>query len=108
MKVSKLIKLWQTNKLQTELKELNKIQVVDETLHEIKRKILWDYTGEIEMIGNLLVGDQIRETHFRFRIITDYENHINAIDEGYEARDAIFSSFIYKINTPHFNWVNRS
>ena len=38
-------------------------------------------------------------------IMKDYEAYINAIDEGY---DAIFNGYIYKINTPQFNKVNRS
>ena len=53
-------------KLQSELKELNKIQVLDKKLHELKNEILLDYNGEIEMVGSLKVGDQIRETHIRF------------------------------------------
>ena len=34
--------------------------------------------------------------------------YINAIDEGYDAEDAIFNDYVYKINTPQFNKVNRS
>ena len=45
------------------------------------------------MVGNLKVGDQIRQTHIRFRNIADYEAYINAIDEGYDAEDAIFNSY---------------
>ena len=45
------------DKLESALKELNKIQVVDENLHEIKHEIIQDYTGEFEMVGNLKVGD---------------------------------------------------
>ena len=60
------------------------------------------------MVGNLKVGDQIRQTHIRFRNISDYEAYINSIDEGYDAEDAIFNGLIYKINTPIFNKVNRS
>ena len=96
------------NKFQSELKELKKIQVVNKNLHEIKQEILQDYEGEFEMIGNLKVGDQIRQTHIRFRNINDYEAYINAIDEGYDAEDAIFNGYIYKLNTPQFNKVNRS
>ena len=51
------------NKLQSELKELNKTQVNDKNLHEIKNKILLDYTGEFETVGTLKFGDQIRQTH---------------------------------------------
>ena len=51
------------NKLHSELTKLNKLHVVNKNLHEIKQEILVDYTGEFEMVGNLKVGDQIRETH---------------------------------------------
>ena len=60
------------------------------------------------MVGNLKVGDQIRQTHIRFRNISDYEVYNNSIDEGYDAEDAIFNGYIYKLNTPQFNKVNRS
>ena len=53
-------------KIQSELKELNKIQVIDKNLHEIKNEILLDYNGEIEIVGSLKVGDQIKENHIRF------------------------------------------
>ena len=59
------------------------------------------------MVGSLKIGDQIRQTHIRFRNIDDYESYINAIDEGYDAEDAIFNGYIHKINTPQFNKVNR-
>ena len=39
------------NKLQSDLKALNKIHVVDKNLHEIKQEILIDYTIEFEMVG---------------------------------------------------------
>ena len=60
------------------------------------------------MVENLKVGDQIRQTNNRFRNMDDFEAYINAIDEGYDAEDAIFNGHIYKINTPQFNKVNRS
>ena len=53
------------NKLQSELKELNKIQVFNKNLHEIKQEILLDYTGEFEMVGILKVGDQIRQNSYK-------------------------------------------
>ena len=55
------------------------------------------------MVGNLKVGDQIRQNHIRFRNISDYEAYINRIDEVYDAEDTIFNGYIYKINTPQFN-----
>ena len=60
------------------------------------------------MVGNLKVGDQILPTHIRFRNISEYEAYINSIDEGYDTEDAIFNGYIYKINTPQFNLVNRT
>ena len=48
------------------------------------------------MVGNLKVSDQIRQTHIRFRNIDDFEAYINAIDEGYDAEDAIFKGYNYK------------
>ena len=60
------------------------------------------------MVRNLKDGDQIRQTHIRFRIISDYEAYINAIDEGYDAEDAVFIGYIYKLDTPQFNLLNRS
>ena len=47
------------DKLQSGLKELNKIQVIDKNLHENKQEILQDSIGTFEMVGNLKVGDQI-------------------------------------------------
>ena len=96
------------NKLQSELKELNKIEVIDKNLHEIKQEILLDYIGTFEMVGNLKVGDQIRQTHVRFRNMDDFEAYINSIDQDYNSDDSIFNGYIYKIDTPQFNKVNRS
>ena len=95
-------------KLERALKDLNKIQVIDKNLHEIKNEILLDYEGIFEMICNLKVGDQIRQTHIRFRNIDDFEAYINSIDQDYDSDDAIFNGYIYKIDTPQFNKVNRS
>ena len=94
------------NKLESALKELNKIEVIDKNLHRIKNEILQEYVGAFEMVGNLKVGNQIRQTHIRFRNINDYEAYINSIDEGYDAEDSIFNGYVYKINTPQFNKVN--
>ena len=60
------------------------------------------------MVGSLKVGDQIRQTQFRFGNIDDYESYIISIDEGFVPEDAIFNGYICKINTPQFNKVNRS
>ena len=60
------------------------------------------------MVGNFKVGDQLRQTNIRFRNIDDYEPYINAIDESYDAEDSIFNGYVYKLDTPQFNEVNRS
>ena len=60
------------------------------------------------MIRKLAIGDQIKQTNIRFRNITDYEAYINAFDEGYDAKVAVFNGYNYKINTPQFNLVKRS
>ena len=96
------------NKLQSGIKELSKIEVIDKNLHEIKNENLLSYTIDSELVGSLKVGDQIRQTHIRFRNITDYGAYIISVDEGYDAEDAIFNGYINKINTPHSNLVNRS
>ena len=43
------------------------------------------------MFGKLSTGDQIRETLIIFRNMDDFESYVNAIDEGFEAEDAIFN-----------------
>ena len=96
------------NKLESALKELNKIHVIDKNLHEIKNEIILDYISTFEMVGNLKVGDQIRQTHIRFRNMDDYEAYINSIDQDYDSDDSIFNGYIYKINTPQFNKIKRS
>ena len=90
------------------MKELNKIQVINKNLHEIRPEILLDYEGEFEMDGNLNVGDQIWQPLIRFRNISDYEAYINHIDQNYDSEDAIFKGCIYKINTPQFNKLKGS
>ena len=82
-------------KLQNALKELNRTQVIDKNLHEIKEEILIDYTGVFEMNDDLKVGDRISETHTRYKNIANYEAYINTIDEDYDSEDAIFNGYIY-------------
>ena len=82
------------NKLQSALIELNKIHVVNKSLHEIKNEILLNYEGEFEMDGNLKVGDQIWQTLIRFKHINVYEAYINSIDQNYNSEDSIFKSYV--------------
>ena len=87
---------------------MNKIQVIDKNLHEIRNEILLDYGGAFEMVGNIKVGDQIRQTNIRFRNVDEFEAYIISIDERYDAYDCIFDGYIYKLDTPQFKKVNRS
>ena len=96
------------DKLESALKELNKIQVINKKLHENKNQISLDYVGEIEMDGDLKVGDQIRQTVTRFKNMDNFEAYINSIDRDYDSEDAIFNGYISKLDTPEFNKVNRS
>ena len=95
--------------LEYELKELNKIEVIDLNLrHRIKYYILRDYTGEVEIFGTWVIGENIRRTHLRFSKIDEYEHYIKSIDEAYDSRDAIFNGSTCKIDTPVFNMNIRS
>ena len=96
------------DELEIALRELNKFRVFDKNLHEIKQEMLQDYTGTFEIVGNLKVGDQIRQTHSRFRNIIDFEAYINSVDQDYDSVDALFNGYIYKLDTPQFNLVKRS
>ena len=96
------------DKPESALKKLNKIQVIDKNLHEIKQENLIEYVGDFKMVGNLKVGDQIRQTQIRFRNIDDFESYINSIDQDYDSDDSILNGCFYKKDTPHFNKVNRS
>ena len=60
------------------------------------------------MVGNLKVGDRIRETRIRFRNLNGYEAYINIIDQDYDSQDTIFDGYIYKLSTPQFKKVKRS
>ena len=84
------------------------MQVVDESLHETKNEILREIAGELGRVEKLSTVDQIRETHIRFRNITDYDQYTNAIGLGYDSEDAIFSGYNQKIKTPKINLVKRS
>ena len=95
------------DKSEYELQELNKGQVVHLNLHGIKNDSIRNYT-EIEMISTLIIGENLRNIHFRFGNINDYEAYINSIDQGYDSEDAIFNGYIHIIDTPEFNLVNRS
>ena len=37
-----------------------------------------------------------------------FEAYINTIDQDYDSEDSVFDGYLYKLNTPQFNEVNRS
>ena len=78
------------NKLESALGELNKIQGIDNNLHEIKNEILLDYVSALEMVRILKVRDQIRQTNTRLGKMEDFEAYINVIDQDYDSEDAFF------------------
>ena len=77
-------------------------------LHEIKNKILEDYTGDFELIGKMIIGPVEHKTNIRFKNMDDFERYINAIDIDYDSDDVIFTGYVYKLNTPQFKVVKRS
>ena len=60
------------------------------------------------MVGNLKVGDQVRQTRIRFRNMIDFGSYINSIDQDYDSDDSVFNGYIHKIDTPQYQKVNRS
>ena len=74
----------------------------------MENEILRGYVGDFEMVGNLEIGDQIRQINIRLRNMDDFEVYINAIDESHDAKDAIFNGYIYKLDSPKISKVNRS
>ena len=46
------------------------------------------------MVGSLGIGEEIRQTHIRFRNFTDSEAYINALDHDFESEDSIFNRYI--------------
>ena len=61
-------------------------------LHEIKKEISEDYTGDFELIGSMLVGEIEQKTNIRFKNVDDFETYINATDNtGYDSVDVIFT-----------------
>ena len=70
--------------------------------------MLGDYIDEFEMTGTLIIGEHIRNTHIRFRNVSDFESYINSTDEGYDYKDTIFNGYNYITYTPVFNMNVRS
>ena len=66
-----------------------------------------NYTEEFEKVGELSIGDHIRQTRIISENITEYEHYINAIYQDVESEDANFNGCILRLNTLQFNVVER-
>ena len=91
-----------------ELATSNKIYVNNLNLHEIKNEILQDYTGDFQLYGLMINGHTEHKTNIRFKSMDDFEIYINAIHVDYDSEDVTFTGYVYKLNTPQFNVVERS
>ena len=92
-----------------ELATTDRKYVNGSNLHEIENEILEDYTGVFELFGSMLVGEVEQKTNIRFKKDDDFESYINAIDNiVYDSEDVIFTGWLYRLNTPEFQKVNRS
>ena len=91
-----------------ELAASNKKFVNNLNLHEIKNKILQDYTGDFELNAKMIIGPVEYKTNLRFKKMEVFESYINAIDVDYDSEDVTFTGYVYKINTPHLKIVKRS
>ena len=86
----------------------NKIHVNNLNLHETKNEILLGHTGDFELNGKMIIGPIEHKTNIRFKNMDDFESYINAMDVEYDSEDVTFTGYVYKLNTPQFNRVNRS
>ena len=59
------------------------------------------------MIGSIF-GEVEQKTYIGFRDFGDFETYINALESDYDSEDFIFTKWVYKLNTPEFDKINRS
>ena len=90
------------------IKELNKKEVYNMILHEIKNEVLGDYNGVLEMVGSIDLVKKIEKLKSGLEI-RKIIKHIRVVfDEGYNADDSIFTRYLFILETPAFHLVNRS
>ena len=58
--------------------------------------MLVDYTGDFEMIGDIIFGEYEQSTAIKFKNIEHYESKNNSIDLVYNADDISSTGYIYK------------
>ena len=54
----------------------NKIFVISLKLHEIKNEIWGEYTGDFQMLGDIVIGEHKQATAMRFKNIEAYESSL--------------------------------
>ena len=97
------------DKLANSLKELNRRENHDLNLHEIGNELLKGFNGVFQMVGSLVVGENLRKANISLRNIKDFEPYIKSLDEnGYENGDSVFTGYFCEKEIPVFNLVNRS
>ena len=62
-----------------------------------------DYAGDFEKTGKTSIVETEQKTKVSFKNIDDFENFINAIDQGYDSEDVIFTGCLCKLSTSGFN-----
>ena len=55
----------------------------------------------------MVIGPIEPKTNIKFKNMDDFEKYINAINVDYDSEDVISTGYVYKLNTPQFNRVNR-
>ena len=56
----------------------------------------------------MLIGEIEQKTNIIFGNVEDFSTYINAIVVEYDSEVVVSGRWLYKLNTPHFNMVNRS
>ena len=66
-------------------------------------------TGVFDLIGSMLIVETEEKTKFRLKNVDDVETYITAIDNsGYDSDNVIIRGWLYNLNTPEIEKVNRS
>ena len=56
----------------------------------------------------MIIGPTEHKTNIRFKKMNSFRSYINRIDIDYDSKGVIFTWYVYEVNTPQFNRVNRS
>ena len=75
-------------------------------MHQTKSEKIFDFTGDFELIGFMLIAELERRTNSKFKTIDDFETYNNAIGVDYNGGDVILTGWLYKLNTLQFNSVS--